>query len=59
MCVCDQGYQTGYAYLSQADRAGAGSDAELVPSTGVGISLTGSDRDELLRLGSAVSADFY
>jgi len=46
--VCDQGYQTGYVYLSQAEHTG--SDAELAPSTGVASSLTGSDRD-LARLG--------
>ena len=46
--MCDQGYQTGYVYLCQAERTG--SDAELAPSTGVASSLTGSDRD-LARLG--------
>jgi len=46
--VCDQGYQTGYVYLTQADRTG--SDAELAPSTGVTGNLTGSDRD-LARIG--------
>ena len=46
--MCDQGYQTGYVYLSQADRTG--SDAELVPSTGVGSGITDRDR-ELARLG--------
>ena len=50
VCTCDQGYQTGYAYPSQPDRAG--SDAELAPSTVIASSLTGSDRD-LARLGSA------
>ena len=50
MCLCDQGYQTGYVYiyLSQVDRTG--SDAELAPSTGVSSNLTGSDRD-LARIG--------
>jgi len=51
VCVCEQGYQTGYVYLCQADCTG--SDSELAPSTGVGSSLTASDRDLAARLGSA------